>query len=320
MTLFARNCIVVMCLFLAGASAGWAGLFSASFKDKQEYVHARQTYEKGDYQQAITELSQYIYKTQNIKRREARAYRLLGKSYEQLGQLDKALEVYQEALEFHQKNIPLLLAAASLYQRTKLTDRSIEMYDRVLEQEPDNQEALAGQADNYIDMGFYSKAHEYYDRLFALNPQTPAIHRARYAYAFLRQRDYPNAFIHITMAKTEEPENTRYWLLSAYAYKGLGKLDDALADLDIAIWLAPQQTELRAIKSMWLYQQKNNKASLQEARALLAEEPTNELALFMVYLNLKDSNPKQARQALQKIKDFNTDSFAHRVAEKLLQK
>ncbi len=307
-----------MCLLCAlPVHAKWFGLVTA---DRQEFVNARATYDQGDYEKAVQQLSDYIYKTKNIKRREARAYRLLGLSYEKLNHPEKALEVYSEALEFHQKNIPLLLAAARLYQRTDLLDQSIKLYDRVLKLEPDNAEALSGQADNYIDMGFYSKAVSYYEKFLAQHPQAPAIHRARYAYAFLKQRDYKHAFINITLAKKEDTHNADYWLLSARAYKGLGRMDDALADLDMAIWLAPQQTELRIIKSMWLYQLGNRTASLQEARTLLRQEPKNELALFMVYMNLKDRRPVQARQALQQITAQNSESFAARVAKKILGK
>lgn len=297
-----------------------AGLFGIAPIDRQEFVQARKLYEQAQYEQAVSALTAYIYKADKIKRREARAYRLLGLSYEQLNKPGKALEVYLEALEFHGKNIPLLLAAASLYQRTQLLDRSIELYDRVLKLEPDNTEALAGQAANYTQMGFYSKARQYYDRFFALNPQAPAQYRAGYAYTFLQQRHFEDAFTNITMAKTEDSSNPDYWLLSAQAYKGLGRMADALADLDIAIWLSAQNADLKALKIMWLYQDGQRENSLQAARELLRENPKNEPALFMVYMNLKDSKPKQARAALTKIKELNNDSFANRVAQKILEK
>lgn len=297
--------------------AKWFGLVSS---DRQEFVNARATYDSGNYQQAIEELSKYIYKTKNIKRREARAYRLLGLSYEKLGRPEKALEIYSEALEFHQKNISLLLVAADLYQRTDLLDQSIRLYDRVLEQEPDNLEALSGQAQNYLNMGFYSKAIMYYDKFLALNPDAAAAYRAQFAYAFLKQRDFKPAFINITLAKDQDPHNADYWLLSAQAYKGLGEIKEALADLDIAIWLAPQRTELRLIKSMWLYQARDTAASLRETRSILAQEPANQAALFMLYMNLKDTNPAQAKRALQQIVNQDTDSFAQRAAAKLLEK
>ncbi len=313
---------ILFCIFLFTLSTipACAGLFGISFSDKEEFVRARETYNAGNYQQAVTELTEYIYKTKNIRRREARAYRLLGLSYEHLGQPEKALETYLEALEFHQKDIPLLLAAAELYQRTELTDQSIALFDRVLQLEPNNLQALSGQAENYIDMGFYSRALQFYDEFFRLNPQAPSINRARYAYAFLRQRNDEKAFINITMAKAEEPENEDYWLLSARAYKGLGHWEDAMADLDIAIMLDPEPTDLYAIKTMWLYQQGKFAPALQLTQQLLKQNPENELALFMIYLNQhKLGNERAARKALEQIKELNKDSFAHRVAEKLLR-
>ena len=309
---FALFCFI---LLLVPAQAGWFG----PTQDRKEYVHARDTYSQGNYEQAVQELSEYIYKTKNIKRREARAYRLLGLSYEHLNRPGKALEVYQEALEFHQKNIPLLLAAAALYQRTDLLDQSIALYNRVLDLEPTNEEALSGQAYNYLKMGFYSKARLYYEQLFQAQPQASALERARYAYVCFNQHDYEHALIQIVDAIQQDEYNAQYWLLSAQIYKQMGILTEALADLDIAIWLAPERMENQALKSTWLYQQKDFKASLAQARQILKQDPKNEVALFMVYMNLKDSHPRQARQALEKIKAQNQGSFAQRIANKILK-
>ncbi|MBR3604087.1 MAG: tetratricopeptide repeat protein [Elusimicrobiaceae bacterium] len=305
--------------FFLVVSPAQAGLFGISPADRQEFVQARETYNQGDYKQAVALLSDYIYKTKNIKRREARAYRLLGLTYEKLDMPEKALETYKEALAFHEKDIPLLLSAAELYHRTDLTDQSIDLYNQVLKIEPNNLIALSGQAENYIDMGFYSKAREYYDRFFELDPQAPAINRARYAYTFSKQRNYDDALIHITMAKMEEPSVADYWLLSARAYKGLSMPQDALSDLEIAIFLAPQRNELKSIKALWLYQEKQYEDSLKVAQTVLKLEPENELALFTIYLNLMKLNKKQqALELLKRIKNSNNDSFARRVAQHLL--
>lgn len=308
---------LLLLLFALPLHAKWLGLMTA---DRKEFIQARATYDAGNYEQAIEQLSQYIYKTKNIKRREARAYRLLGICYEKLNHPEKALDVYSEALEFHRKNIPLLLAAANLYQRTHLVNRSIDLYNRVLELDPDNTHALAGLAKNYIDMGFYSKAISYYDRFFSLTTDVQPVQLARYAYAFFKQRDFKHSFINITLAKEAEPYNADYWLLSARSYKGLQMHPQALADLNIAIWLTPQKTELRMIKAMWLYQMNRYKESEQETRAVLTQEPKNELAHFMLYMNLKNTRPQEARKHLQKIKSQGTNTFAERVAAKLLEK
>lgn len=314
-----KKAISFFLLTLCLASPLQAALFGLSMKDKKAYQHARNIYNSGNYTAAVKELTDYIYQTEARKHREARAYRLLGLSYQHLGMLSKALEVYLEALEFHPGNPSLLLAAAALYQQTNLTDRSIELYAQVLKREPDNLEALSGQAQNYVNLGFYSQARRYYEHFFELNPKAPHVNRARYAYTFLQQRDYENAFINITMAKREQPEDPSYWWLSAKAYKGLGKTQDALADLNTAILLAPKRSDLVALKALWLYQSGHHAQSLELSRQLLAQDPNNELALFIGYLNyMHTARPEQGLWQLQKINQLGSGSFINRMSEKIL--
>ncbi len=304
-------------VLLAGCTNGFLGL--APVGDRKEYVRARNLYNQQKYQQAIIELTGYIYKAGNVKRREARAYRLLGMSYEKLGRLDKALESYLEALEFHPKNVPLLLAAAGLYQRTGLTDRSQVLYERALKQEPDNLEALAAQAENYRSFGFYSKARAYYDRVFALDENPSPRYRARYASTFLNQGNYEQAFIHITQALALEHDNPDYWLLSSKAAFGLKNYPQALADIRTARQLAPQRTDLHLYLIIGLYQNGHYKDSLQEVNLLLKENPREPLGMFMKALNEWQLNhPYRARKHLAQAAALGENSFVGRVANKLL--
>lgn len=288
--------------------------------DRKEYVRARDLYDQQKYQQAVAQLTAYIYKAGNVKRREARAYRLLGMSYEQLGQLDKALEVYLEALEFHPKKVPLLIAAASLYQRSGLTDQSQELYSRALQEEPNNLLALAGQAENYRSFGFYSQARAYYDKVFELDPAAPAHYRARYATTFLNQRNYEQAFIHITMALTEETDNPDYWLISAQAAFGLGKFDQARQSLNTALLLAPDRKDIELYKIIGLYQNKYYQTALEEARSFLQKNPQDPLGLFLRALcEWELGTKKLARTHLaQAAQTAPENSFVGQVTARLL--
>ena len=310
--------IIACTLLLAGCSAGFLGL--APIGDRKEYIEARQAYDAGNYQQAVTDLSDYIYKTKNVKRREARAYRLLGKSYEQLQQPSRALEVYLEALEFHPENVPLLLEAAHLYQQNGLTMRSIEIYDRALAQEPNNTVALAGQAANYTALGFYSKARTFYDRFFELSEKVTPYYRALYADTFFHQRHYEQAFVHITLALAEDPSNPDFWSLSAQTRRGLNQPQAALLDLEAALLLAPQRTDLLAYKALWLYEAGQYNDSLKTAKLILRQEPAHPLARLIQALNeYKRGNHAAARKQLAQIARENADSFIGQVAQQLVQ-
>lgn len=313
-------CLLLCLLFIGGCSGAHRSLLGLDFMDdKKEYARARNLYNQQHYQEAVKELSAYIYKAGNVKRREARAYRLLGMTYERLGQLNKALEVYLEALEFHPRNVPLLISAASLYQRTGLTDQSQALYERALKEEPDNLQALAGQAENYRSFGFYSKARTYYDRLFALDPSPSPDYRAKYASTFLHQRKYSPAFIHITQALTQDNSNPDYWLLSAKAAFGLQRYDQALADLNTAISLAPARTDLQLYKIIALYQTGKYSQSLQAARNFAEDYPADPLGLLLLALNEKKLNISGlARRHLKQSAEKGENSFVGQVAARLL--
>lgn len=306
---------------LGGCSTFQSGFLGfAPVGDKQEYVQARTLYNEHHYKEAIDELTRYIYKAGNVKRREARAYRLLGMSYEKQNQLDKALETYLEALEFHPNNVPLLVAAASLYQRTGLTNKSQELYARALALEPDNLDALSGQAENYRAFGFFSQARTYYDRFFELSPHASPQYRARYASTFLNQSNFEQAFIHSTMALLEDPHQPDYWLINAKAAFGLKRFEDAIASIDIAVSLAPERTDLQLYKIMGAYQNEHYTSSLQMTRQLLKTHPDNQLGWLMRALNeWQLKRPNTARAHLQQCAELDPDSFTGKVAAKLLQ-
>ena len=311
-----RKTVLITCLGLL--LGGCSGSFSLQ-QDRSEYVQARSAYDEGNYQQAVSLLSSYIYKTQNVSRREARAYRLLGRSYEQLGRTDRAMEVYSEALEFHPDYVPLLTEAARLYQENGLTTRSIELYERALAEEPLNAAALTGQAANYTHLGFYSKARSFYDKFFELTPTVTPYYRALYASTFLRQRNYEQAFIHITQALEQDNTNPDFWRLSAEARRGLNQNQEALLDLETAILLAPQRTDFLAYKALWLYEAGQYDASLQTATQILQTLPGNNLALFVQALNWqKQGKQTRAREQFRKIAKETPLSFVGQVAQKIL--
>jgi len=312
--------VLIPLVFLSGCSTfqnGFMGL--APVGDRKAYTLARDSYDNGQYEQAVKELTSYINKTKNVKRREARAYRLLGKSYEQLDRLDKALETYSEALEYHPDNVPLLVAAAALYQRTSLLDRAQDLYERALQEDAENLEALSGLAYNYYLIGFASKSRAIYDRFFALNPSATALDRARYAQTFLDQRNYQQALFHITKVLEEQPDSPDFWLLRARAAHGLRLTDESLKDIDTALLLAPQRLDLLAIKALWLYQNKQYNLSAQTAKTMQGISPNNQLASFILGLNLyQQKKTASAIKQLKTVIQLNEESFIGKVAQEIL--
>lgn len=299
-------------LLLAGCSTGFLGLSTSS--DKKDYLRAKQLYNQGQYKQAIQELSQYVYKTNNVKRREARLYLLLGKSYEALNNPGKAIEIYTEALDFHPNNIPLLLASANLYQKTQLTTKSISTYDTVLKLEPKSTEALLGQAINFTTLGFYAKAQSFYQDLFKNSTHIEPSWLAGYAENFLAQHQPDQALIYSVQAIEKDNKNASFWFIQARALYELEKLEEALEALEIAISLDPTNETFLFSKALWLYDVGEFSNSLQIAQQLKSTNPQSELALFIEFLNLKHlGQTNKANTIFKKLSQINSNSFIQKV-------
>lgn len=313
-------CLLLLSLLLGGCASTQNGFLGFSSEDRKDYLRAREAYDSGDYQKAVDELSTYIYKTGNVRRREERAYRRLGDSYQHLNQPGKALEVYLEALEYHPKSIQLLLRAANLYQSTGLLDRAQDLYEQALSLEENNTQALAGLAHNYYLVGFDSRAREIYDRFFELTPSAAPIYRARYAQTFLRQRQYEQAFIHITRALEGDRENSAFWLLSARALHGLKKYSEALDHVETALWFSPQDEELLSTKALWLYADKQYQEASRTAQQILEHSPQHSLALFLQAMCKYRQGKKQtAKKQLTRLVTADPTSFVGKVAQQVLE-
>ena len=121
------------------------------------------------------------------------------------------------------------------------------------------------------------------------------------------------------MALAEDPSQPDYWLISAKAAFALGYLQDALEDVDTALLLAPDRTDLQLYKIIALYQAGEHKSSLQEAQKFLQKHPQEPLGLLLAALNEEKLGYYQrARQHLKQASQQDEKSFVGRVASQLL--
>ena len=75
---------------------------------------AKSAYAKGDYHSTVYITQEFLLK--NSGRRGAKeAYIMLGNAYKAMGQYDKAMLKYTEAIEFYPKDEDLTLALADIY-------------------------------------------------------------------------------------------------------------------------------------------------------------------------------------------------------------
>lgn len=110
----------------------------------------------GDYNNAVKYLRDY---SSSAKQYQARAYKLLGDAYSELGKIDEAISNYKKAAnhftEDRHNSAEALLFAAALSEKSGRTKEAIELYKEIKERFPET--TFANEADKYLaKLGVYN--------------------------------------------------------------------------------------------------------------------------------------------------------------------
>lgn len=99
-------------------------------------------------------------------------YKNLGNQFEEMGELDKALEFYKKALKFKEaeKDIDLLLDMGLLYEELGEEQLAKEKFLKILEIDPNEARAYYGLGVLYDERNHYEEALAYYKKAIELDP------------------------------------------------------------------------------------------------------------------------------------------------------
>lgn len=122
----------------------------------------------------------------------ARAYHLLGLSYERLGKASKALHTYGVAEGLYPEDINILTDLANLLHRSGLDERARPYYERVLDVHPNNAASNQGMAEIHRAQGFLDRAQFHYEKAMRDWGDHPRIWHD-YAHVMAEQGKLPKA-------------------------------------------------------------------------------------------------------------------------------
>ncbi len=143
-----------------------------------------------NYDDAVFELNKYL--NNESRQRNPRALVNLGKAYLALGQTDKSLEVFQECIDFHPKDVASFQArlwAGRAYREKDEADKAKESFQRIIEGEgitPSSkvwQDALFDLGELLHAQGDYSDAIRRLSEAVRRQPDVPRAMKGRYLIA-----------------------------------------------------------------------------------------------------------------------------------------
>lgn len=195
-------------------------------------------FERGDCQ-AVSEISESLFKEKPSSHIRERAYSYLGRCYESQGLPDKAITVYKLANGLYPENDFFSARLASIYLKTGFYATAVPLFEKVLKGRSDDIAANAGLARCYAAQGFLSKAKLYYSMAVILGDFGDPALLKEYAAQMLRKRDWEEAALITGYALKLSPGDADLYEISARIAAGRGDYKKAAGQMRAALKLAP---------------------------------------------------------------------------------
>ena len=158
-----------------------------------------------------------------------------------LGQVDRALASYNEAIRLDPANpVPLVDRATALLRHKGQLADAIRDFTRALAISPNNVDALMGRGDAYGRNGDFALALADLNRVIVMAPDNANAHVMR-GLLNSRRGDSQSAATDYDAALKIDPRNMDGLINRAALYSIAGQQDKALVDLDTAIAIRPNE-------------------------------------------------------------------------------
>ena len=198
---------------------------------------------QGKFDQVLNEIS---FAPQDAPAYKAAVLVVHGNAQQALGQLDEAEKSYQAALQLSADMPRALVGMARHHQDKGELDKASEYLERALAVAPDDAFVIALQADTAYANNEFEISEDAYKRLIRSTPQR---HTAR--------------------------------LGLALAQIGGGKLDEAIANLDLVLKIAPSHIHANYLRALAAYRTKDYETAMARTDAVFSRAPAYEPALLL---------------------------------------
>ena len=164
------------------------------------------------------------------------AYNYLGQAYNEMGETDKAVKAYKEAIQAfsttYNGDDTFYVALGDLYFQEGNTEDAIEAYKNAVRVDPNNEASRYSLAQSYLNSGDLDKAYEHFSEVVRINPKDAA------GYYGLGEVARAEGSLNeaVTLFKKSISTNSDFELAYrdlGYAYADLGEFDRANEQLSV---------------------------------------------------------------------------------------
>lgn len=223
---------------------------SLTFNPKivEDYIKRGNAYSYiGEHDKAIADYDQAI----ELKPNYAKIYYNRGNAYRDRVDFDKAISDYTKAIELKVDYTEAYYNRGKLYDEVDECDRAIEDFSAVIKFQPKHADAYGYRGALHRDKGEYDRAIEDFSMQIKLQPDDTETYYDR-GKVYGDKGEYRKAVEDFSKALKLHPEFTEAYAKRALAYFRVGKFESAIRDYDKVLELKPKFTEVYAARGIML--------------------------------------------------------------------
>ena len=161
--------------------------------------------------------------------KRADAYGQMGRLFHVYEFFDSAEAAYLNALRLAPNDVTWLHLLGYLYQQTGQLDAAADRFEQAIRMQPDDRAAIVRLGQVYLGLNRLREAREQFQSVEAVFPM---LSRNGLGEIALRERRYNEAASHFRAVLERVPQASSVHYSLAMAYRGLGRLDEARAELE----------------------------------------------------------------------------------------
>jgi len=227
---------------------------SVSFAaDAPSYV---KTFRTAGEAQALYDAQLIIARQSGDPERLAAAFNNRGTLYDDKGDYDRAIEMFNEAIRLNPRDAVTFYNRANSYYNKNDYVRSIADDDEAIRLDPTFADAYNDRGDSYDNLGNPQRAIADYDEAIRLNPSDADFYYNR-GIANGHRREYDRAIADYGTALRLDPQMIDAYFNRGLLYGGKGDPDRAIADFNLALRFDPAMSDAYANRGL-AYSAKND--------------------------------------------------------------
>ncbi|MCO4293140.1 tetratricopeptide repeat protein [Solitalea sp. MAHUQ-68] len=239
------------------------------------------------------------------------AYYELALAYQILEQNESAIIAIEKAIQYNKEQLWYYQLKASLQQQLEMFGKAADTYSMLISLSPKNEEFYYNQANALIFADRIDEALSVYyriEKLFGYSDEL-VLQRQR---VYLKKGDLHDAVKEMEELIKRNPDDIRYYLMTAELYESNNLYDKALEKYQQAMKVAPDNGYLHLALADY-YKVKGNKTAVFEAvkRAFVSDEVDFESKVRILYNNYTDPNQQSVRNETLILSNILIDKYPH---------